>query len=143
MPDAFTGEGISEEVVGGQWWLSFGDERLNALMQEAFDGNLGIEQAYRRLEQASAAARSAGAPLSPSLDIKGSAGRARQAGPSGAVTMNNFSLSAAASYELDVWKKLSLRSQAAGLDAEAARSDLEALYLSLSAEVADLYYLAL
>jgi NodT family efflux transporter outer membrane factor (OMF) lipoprotein len=142
VPGSFTGtEGLSAETLG-KWWERFGDERLNALMEEAFRQNLDLARAYERLMQARAAARITGSSRGLSLDVEGSAGRARQAGPLGAVTEDGFSLSAAARYEVDLWRKLASRTAAARFDAHAAREDVKALYISLSAQFADLYYLA-
>ncbi|MEZ4483891.1 MAG: efflux transporter outer membrane subunit [Syntrophotaleaceae bacterium] len=135
-------DAINAEMPLGRWWENFRDPLLNDLMAEAFAGNLGLEQAYARLEQAEALARIAGAARRPSMALQGAAGRVRQSGLFGVQTDNRFQLSVAAGFELDVWRKLASRSEAARLDALAVRQDLEALYLSLSARVADLYYLA-
>jgi NodT family efflux transporter outer membrane factor (OMF) lipoprotein len=145
MPEAYSeaeGEGSAAQDVG-RWWERFGDERLNAFMEEAFRQNLDLAQAYERLRQAQAAARITGSSRSPLLNIKGSAGRARQAGPLGAATQDSYGLSAAASYEIDLWQKLKSGTDAAHLDALALRADVKALYISFSARLADLYYLAL
>ncbi len=142
VPGAFSGAGGAPVEAPGRWWERFGDERLNALMEEAFRQNLDLDLAYERLVQAQAAARITGSSQGLIVDVNGSGGRARQAGPLGAATADGFSLSAAARYEVDLWRKLSSRTAAARLDARAAREDLKALYISLSAQLADLYYLA-
>lgn len=125
-----------------RWWEQFQDEHLNSLMDQAFARNLDLEQAYARLEQFEALARAVGAAQRPTVDLQGTAGRGRQQGLFGAQTDNSYRLSAVAGFELDLWRKLASRSKAARLDSLAARQDLAALYLSLSAQLADLYYLA-
>jgi NodT family efflux transporter outer membrane factor (OMF) lipoprotein len=57
-------------------------------------------------------------------------------------TGNNSSLSLAAGFELDLWQKLKKESSAANFEAQASQEDIQTLYLSLTAQVADIYYLA-
>lgn len=126
----------------GKWWEHFNDGKLNGLIEESLEHNPDILQAFGRFQQAEAAFRSVSAAEGVQIGISGKAGRVRQPGMFGAVTSDSYSLSAAAGYELDVWKKLSSRTEAARLDALASGNDLMALYMSISATVADLYYLS-
>jgi NodT family efflux transporter outer membrane factor (OMF) lipoprotein len=137
---AGTGEPLAAEE---RWWVRFGDEDLNVLMAEAFAANPDLRQAYARLEQAEALVRTTGAAQRPVLDLSGAGGRSRQAvGLSGPLTTDSYTLSAPASFEIDLWRKLASRTGAARLEYGASREELKALYLSLSASVADLYFLA-
>jgi NodT family efflux transporter outer membrane factor (OMF) lipoprotein len=141
-------EAYSEDVAGealselDRWWERFGDERLNALMEEAFAENLDLAQAYERMKQARAVARITGSARSPQLDAAGAGGRGRQPGAFGSVTEDTYRLSAAARYEVDLWRKLEMRTAADTLSALATGEDLKALSISISARLADLYYLA-
>lgn len=131
-------------VVAGRWWQAFGDPRLNTLIEETFAGNLDLAQGYARLAQAEALLDSAVAAQKPSLDLAGSGGRRRQSiGPFGPITEDVWSLSAPAAFEIDLWRRLASRSEAARQEAAANREELKALYLALSARIADLYYLAI
>ena len=141
LPEQFAGA-IDHGPPLERWWEQFGDPRLNDLMAEAFDRNLDLEQAYARLAQFEALAQTVSAAQWPTVDVQGAAGRVRQQGLFGAKTDDSYQLSAAAGFELDLWRKLASRSKAARLEVLAARQDLAALYLSLSAQLADLYYLA-
>jgi multidrug efflux system outer membrane protein len=136
--------GADEALPAGErWWERFGDQDLNALMAEAFAANPDLRQAYARLEQAEALVRTAGAAQLPSVDLSGAGGRRRQTlGSAGPVTADSYSLSLPASFEIDLWRKLASRTGAARLESGASREELKALYLSLSAQVADLYFLA-
>jgi len=125
-----------------RWWENFADARLNALIEEAFAANPELDQAFARLQQAEAQLGTVRAAQLPSLNLGGAAGRSRQSGPTGAVTADSFRLSAAAGFELDLWGKLAARTKAARLEVDAARENVKTLYLSLSARVADLYFLA-
>ncbi|MCD4689067.1 MAG: efflux transporter outer membrane subunit, partial [Desulfuromonadaceae bacterium] len=143
LPENYTADsGLNAERPLERWWLQFQDPLLDSLMAEAFEYNLDLEQAHARLEQFEAQARIAGAARLPAVGLQGGAGRVRQPGLFGVQTDNSYRLSVAASFELDVWRKLASRSEAARLDTLAARQDVAALYLSLSARLADLYYLA-
>lgn len=130
------------KAATGRWWEHFNDEKLNALIEEALRNNHDIAQAYERFQQAQAALRSVSSAEGFQMNISATGGRTRQPGMFGPEISDRYSLSAAAGYELDVWKKLSSRSEAASLDARAAKQDLMALYMSISATVADLYYLS-
>ncbi len=135
--DAFAGLPVE------RWWEEFADEGLNGSMRRAFTGNLDLAQARARLEQAEAVLRGSGAAQLPSLDLSGAAGRRRQPGPFGeAVSADSYSLSTAAAFEIDLWRRLASRTAAARLDTEASREEVKSVYLTLSARVADLYFLA-
>lgn len=142
MPLSYSNDEQKPSPPPGRWWEQFQDNELNRLMEEAFDNNLDIAQAYARLEQSMATLRITDSSRGLIVNINGSGGRARQTGPFGPVTDDTFSLSAAANYELDLWGKLKSSSSAAQFDILASRQDLEVLYISTTALLADLYYLA-
>jgi NodT family efflux transporter outer membrane factor (OMF) lipoprotein len=84
--------------------------------------------------------------------VEGSGGRSRQSGffrgstseseEFGATIFDTYTISAAASYEIDLWGKLEADARAARFGALASEQDLKAMYISTSARIADLYYLA-
>jgi len=129
-------------VLPERWWQQFDDPRLESLMAELFAGNLQLEQAFARLQQAEAAARAAGAGRSLQLNAAGELSRSRQPGVTGEFEGESRQGSLAASFELDLWGKLKNRQQAARLQQQASRHDLQTLYLGLSAQLAELYYQA-
>lgn len=141
LPPRFAGgAGEAAEMVE-PWWEELQDPQLDALMAVALVDNLDLAQGHARLAQAQALARSVTAARRPSVQLQGAAGRVRQKGLLGPETFDSYQLSAAASFEIDLWRKLASRSEAARLDVQAASRELQTLYLSLSAQVADLYYL--
>jgi len=145
LPESFSQDSDSAGEIGGEtadWWEIFGDEKLNTLMESAFAGNLDLRQAAARLEQAEALLGVAGSARYPVLSLDASGGKARQPSTAGPVTAETYRLSASAVFELDLWKRVRALTDAARFDLEAARDDVETLCLTLSAEVADLYYLA-
>lgn len=129
-------------VLPADWWRIFDDPRLNELMTELFQQNLQLEQGFARLEQSRSALVIAGAARSPSLNLTGELGRSRQPSFAGEFTGDNRQLALAASFELDLWNRLKSRQQAAVHQAAASYRELQTLYLSLSAQLADLYYQA-
>ncbi len=141
MPVKFSKQ-AGETSFSARWWKQFSDDKLNYLMDEAFEHNLDIVQAYERLQQSVSILEKTGASRLPNLGIEGSGGRVRQSGAFGAVTSDAYSLSAKASYEIDLWKKLDSSTKAARFDMLATEQNLKALYISISAQVAELYYQA-
>ncbi len=160
LPDSFVGakgpEATGDELAksAGRWWVSFGDERLNSLIDEAFAANIELKGALARLEQAVEISRSSKARRWPAINVNADARRSKQPdgfgsfGSTGAggftssETTDTYSYSLAASYELDLWSRIGSEASAANLSALATAEDVKALYLSLSAETAELYYLA-
>lgn len=135
----------------GQWWKSFGDPDLDALIEQTFAGSLQLMAAWARLEQAGAVLRQASSGKWPTLEarLQGSRQAIRSPfadtddAPPGlpeTFTTSTFSASLAAAYEIDVWKRVGSAARAAALDAEALRNDAEAIALSLTAEVAEGWY---
>ncbi len=144
MPAEFVaqqGEPV-EPFTTGRWWARFEDLQLNRVMDEMFEQNLEIEQAYARLQQARSTFRTVRAARFPSLSAEGQAGRSKQPTVGGDFTGDNYQFSGAAAYELDLWGKIAKRAESAGKRYEASQEELQTLYLGLSAQLADLYYLA-
>ncbi|NIO19861.1 MAG: hypothetical protein GTN76_03765, partial [Candidatus Aenigmarchaeota archaeon] len=150
MPTTFSSQEAEPSPPIGKWWEQFEDKKLNSLMEKAFRQNLDIAQAYERLQQSLAIVRITDSSRGLTVNIDGSGGKTRQSfgSVSGlsngfrAFTSETYSLSAAARYELDLWKRLDSSTRAAQFDAFATKQDLKALYISISAQLADLYYLA-
>jgi len=138
---------LAAEAMGGvvlpdRWWESFHDPQLNSLQQQLFAGNLDLRQALYRLQQLDALQRSSAASLWPSLGLNGSLSRDHTPGISGSTTATNHQVSLAAGYEIDLWKRLNNRDQATQLRRQAGRNEVQTLQLSLSAQLADQYFLA-
>lgn len=133
---------VADPVRENRWWLSLRDSNLEALLARAFEGNLALAQALARLEQLEALAVQSGASRWPTLGLDGQLKREGQPGLVGDFTGDSRRLSLAASFEIDLWEKYKSRQGAAQGDAKAGEAELEAHFLRLSAQVADLYYLA-
>ena len=145
LPAQYASSGTkAQSEVPKEWWKMFGDEGLNALVQRGLRGSFRMRGAWARLQQASAMLRGENANRWPQLTLNGSAGRSVTRIEFGNTKLtdqrNQFQLSLGASYEVDLWKRLGSRSKAAVLDAAAARDDLEALAMSLVAEISEAWF---
>lgn len=144
VPPSYGGMPDQEQIEPAlaPWWRAFADPTLDALLSQALVANTDWRQALARLEQAEAVAHAARAPLLPTLDLQGQGRREKSPGIFGEHTGTSSNLSLAAGYEIDLWQKIAGRARAADLDRQAAGGDAQALLLTLSARVADFYYLA-
>ncbi|HML75176.1 MAG TPA: efflux transporter outer membrane subunit [Anaerohalosphaeraceae bacterium] len=138
VPDSFSARGA--EPLADRWWLSLNDPNLAALIEQAMADNFSIRSAWDRLTQAEQTAVKAGTGLLPSATYGGRARRTRQDVDSRTDYTSNYSVSAAASYELDLWGKIRSSRQAALLDAHAARDDVDTAAITLSAAIAQTWY---
>ena len=106
-----------------EWWKTFNDARLDALVAEALANNRDLARAMARIDESRAVLRSANANQLPRVDANASASRQRfgENAPltigGNQLTFNDFRANLSASYELDLW------SRAANLSA-AARDEL-------------------
>lgn len=119
------------------WVASFRDARLEALVAEAMEANPDVLAAAASLDAARASARSANAARLPSLDASTSVTE-RDAEPAGATT--NWSLGLDASWQADVWGRLSDQARAGVLSAEAAEADFYGARLSIAGAVAQSWF---
>lgn len=124
----------------GSWWKAFNDPVLDTLVERAGAANTSIAQAAARLQQARAIARSVNADRSPQVGI--GAGATRQAGldtANGTTPATLVQAAATASYEVDLFGRLSRAAQAASLDAQAREALLQSTRLLVQAETAQAY----
>jgi outer membrane protein, multidrug efflux system len=131
--------------VAPDWWKSFSDAQLDALVAEALDNNRDLARAMARIDESRAALRSARAEQLPNVNAGVSGSRQRisensvSAVPGAPLTFNDFRANLNVSYEVDLW------SRAANLNA-AARAELlasvyarETLRTALAAQVVQTY----
>ncbi len=126
----------------GRWWETFHDDVLDRLMKEAFAGNQDLARSFARLDQLEAVSRQAKSVEYPFLTGAGEVGKSRQPGIFGGDTGDRYTLSLSAGYEIDLWDKNRSGAMAAKLEEGASLEDVRSMYITLSAELADLYYLA-
>ena len=125
-----------------RWWEDFHDPELNRLEQVMFTGNLDLRQALHRIEQLEALLRVQQANRWPTLNLNGSLARSQSVNSAGETRATTSSISVAAGYEVDLWNRLRDRISAAELRQLAGEDEVRALLLSLSAQLAEQYFLA-
>lgn len=143
VPAAFQHQTAGDTSIGNlePWWQALNDPPLNRLIETAFKQNLDLDQAFARLRQSQALVKIQAAAQRPYLNMEGQAQRDHQPGILEDTTENSYRLSLAAGFEVDLWQKLAKRHQARSLEATAGKEEIKTLYLGLSCQVADLYYL--
>lgn len=126
-------------IANSPWWQSFHRAALDSLVRQSLADNFDLAQAVAVLAQTQSEATRSGALNRPQIGLAGSASQAwrdseRQRGESG--------ISANLSWEIDVWNRLASAAKADQLEAEARLADIQAVKLSLSAEVSNAYFAA-
>ncbi len=121
-----------------EWWKSFNDPTLDALIVKALDGNLDIASARSRVEEARATLKQAGGDELPSASGASSARRAK----SGGGTSTVFQAGLDASWEIDIFGANRRSVEAARFGLDAAEEELRAVKLTLIGDVASNYVAA-
>ena len=138
---------ISEgKVADAQWWKSFKDTNLDALIERALKANpdLAIAQAQWREARASVAA--VNAQLLPRVDAQASYQSNRTSANSGKNFQNmprrfdTLTVGGQVNWEIDFWDKNKLSSESAVAEAVAAGYSVENAKVSLVAEVSRLWF---
>lgn len=131
-----------------QWWREFDDPALNRVVEAVLAGNPDIEQAAASVLEARALAGQARAERFPTLGLEASAARQVQGfvapltGETNTVESDVYSLALPASFELDLWGRLTRASQAARADLLAAEANHRTITHSLVAEAVSQHFRA-
>lgn len=120
------------------WWEQIGGADLGRLMRQAFASNADMVSAAYRVKRSQLQSQWVGTNAQPSLGA--SAGLNRSQAMDSGIGANASTANVLLSYEVDLWGKLARQRDMAGWQSQATRSDCEALSLSLSGTVANLYW---
>lgn len=134
LPGQFSLYAESSANITNRWWERFNSIELNALVEEALTNSPSVQQAWARLEQAVAVAKQAGAARVPAAGYQGTASSTKTSSPD--LTIENYALGLNASYELDLWGRVKSRAEAAALDRDASREQVNTAMITLAAQVA-------
>jgi multidrug efflux system outer membrane protein len=137
----------ADDAHRGQWWTVFGDSTLNQLEDEALAANQDLKAAAARVQQARAVTQAARASWFPSLDAGFGPTRERVS-PASQFLPDNASVptqtlwraQATASYEADLFGRVSSNVNAARADAEQSEALFRSVQLALQADVAQNYF---
>ncbi len=131
-PDSLDNNG----ETGTLWWYSFERPTLTSLIEQSLQDNLDIAQAMARIEQSQAFRRTAASGLYPQLSLEARASESRR----GSSKTSSEETGAVLSWEIDVFKRIASSAKGEQLRTLARVEDLNALKLSLSAELANAYF---
>lgn len=132
------GAGIA---VQRDWWRGYNDPALSRLVETALEHNTDLRLAAARVAEAHALLDAQGAQQWPTLDLAGSATRARSVGAAtgrpnlSTVSQPQFQ----AAYEVDLWGRLSSLTDAARANLLASQTGADSVRLSVAAAVASGY----
>jgi NodT family efflux transporter outer membrane factor (OMF) lipoprotein len=135
MPADWKSAGGTAGTVATDWITSFGDQRLEALVLEAFTNNLELKAAAARIDVASALVVQARALLYPQLMAVGSVGAVGRDD-----THDRSGLAGELSWELDLWGRVRAQAAVATASREATQADLLYVRQSTAALIATLWY---
>lgn len=147
LPQAFRyAEADAKQTADTEWWKSFDDPVLAALITDALANNHTIKAAAANIEQAAAVLMQVRSPLFPQADYGAAAGRAQTSGlgtgPLSSLIKNpsdSFQVFAGASWEIDLWGRIRRLSEAAQADLFATEEAYRGVILSLVSAVAEGY----
>ena len=133
-----------------QWWTGFKDPKLTRVIERVFAENLDLQAAMERVNEARAAAKSAGAKLAPTLDAtaQGAFERMSLENPIAEVGRASpgferdgalYDVGGAAAWEVDLFGGLRRGEEAAKAEAEAAEAAQLGTRVTAAAEAADAY----
>ncbi|PLX71110.1 MAG: hypothetical protein C0602_02385 [Denitrovibrio sp.] len=140
IPESFEEPG--SETYAGRWWEAFGSQELNALIESMIGNNYQIAGSYERLKALQAALGITNADRFPSVSASAKASDNNSEDIRGdRAWREGYEISVSASYEVDLWGRIK-----AGIDSDryeilSGRYDLETLYMSLTSELTDRYFL--
>jgi outer membrane protein, multidrug efflux system len=138
------------QLPKADWWEVFGDPELSALEAQASAANQQLKAAVARFAEARATMDVTRAGLFPNVGAGFSATRQRVS-PNAPLTTtgqaigqpstyNDFTVPLDLSYEVDLWGRVRRSVESARAQAHASADDLEAIKLSIQAEVALDYF---
>lgn len=132
----------NELAMNGKWWEMFGDQQLNALVEQIDISNQNLAQSEANFRKAMALVQGARADYSPTLSVDASRTRSRSAtsgSSSSSSVRDNYSFSLNADWEIDVWGRVRRNVESNEASAQASAADLAATRLSAQAQLAQNY----
>ena len=130
-----------DQEIRTKWWEAFGDPLLNSLAEQVNVSNQSIALAESQYRQAQALVQLARANYFPTVNAGAAYTRSLPSGGGGtysAVDQHQVSLNAA--WEVDLWGKVRRQVESSTASAEASFADLQAMRLSMQAELALNYF---
>lgn len=127
------------DQVPDDWWRLFNDPTLDQLQLTLAADNQNLKNSVAQYQAARAALGLSQAARAPTLGASVGASRGASGTGNNSVA-NSYSVGANASWELDVWGRLSAGVQVSQAKLQASQDDLAAMRLSLQATLAQTYF---
>lgn len=118
------------------WWKGFDDPTLDSLISLGENNNFDIAMASRRAEEARQAVRAAKAAYFPTVSASAGWRRERSAG----MTDGVYSLGLQASWEPDLFGRVTASVRRSGHSFDASRAEYTAAMISVCAQIATAYF---
>ncbi len=129
--------------IKAEWWTTFSDPLLNSLEEQVSISNQSLAQAEAQYRQARALVQGARANYFPVISTSAAAKRSWQTtgnGGSGTNPTDQYSLPLDVGWEIDLWGRVRRQVESGTASAQASAADLQALRLSIQAELAQNYF---
>ncbi|KHK58981.1 histidine kinase [Ralstonia sp. A12] len=129
------------QAVSAKWWTLFGSDALNTLVEEALKANPDLQSAKAALRAARETLAAQKGGFFPALDAEHGSKRAQEANAIASPLSSNANLytlhtsQLAVSYTPDVFGGVRRQVESAAAQAEVARFEYEAAYLTLTSNV--------
>jgi len=120
------------------WWPALQDPVLTQLIDDALARNNNLAQAAIKVRRAQLVAGQAASDRLPGISVRGSTNASQAI--DGGTTTRSHSLSASASWEVDLWNRLGSLRDAAEWEAQATEQDRQAAAMALVGTVASQYW---
>jgi len=141
LPASFGQAGTADQY-GENWWEIFESVELNALVDKLFQNNYQLAKSYDGLKALRTTLGISEADKIPSVTAGASASETYSTNSKGKrAWRDSYSLSLTASYEADIWGRVKAGTESDRLALISNSYDLESLYMTLTAELADRYFL--
>lgn len=140
------GQASATPAISPNWWTTFGDETLDALVERAIAGNPSLKTAQARVRRAQADSDMAGAADKPHLDASAQVIRQRYSEnglvppPIAGSTRDDALLQLSARWDIDLFGRDRAAYEAAVGTARAAQADAELARLLLAEQVVRTYF---
>ncbi|WP_429315342.1 efflux transporter outer membrane subunit [Paraburkholderia sp. GAS448] len=129
----------------GAWWEVYGDSELNALEARVGSENQNVQAAQARFRAARASVAQFRSSFFPVVSAAADYSRARTSQnvrfkSTAGFTLNDYLVQADASWEPDLWGRVSRSVEGAKAGAQASAADAQSALLSMQAELATDYF---
>ena len=133
-----------DPLTDTQWWKKFNDPILDSLITLGLERNYNLAIAARRIEIARQSLRTARSAYFPSVSLSAGWSKMRNSGNTTrmhepATTDDYFSVGLNASWEIDLFGKITARTRQSKANLKATRAETAGVMVSLCGEIATAY----